>query len=57
MTSGGPVRAPESGVPGVFMKTKLDKPIWVDSLEECLLLAIGFFALVTWIITIALMAH
>jgi hypothetical protein len=33
------------------------KPTWVDALEESLLLAIGLFSLITWIITISLLAH
>jgi hypothetical protein len=27
-----------------------DKPIWVDALEESLLIAIGVFSLVTWVV-------
>ena len=34
-----------------------DKPTWVDALEESLLLAIGLFSLITWIITVGLLAH
>jgi hypothetical protein len=34
-----------------------DKPTWIDALEESLLLAIGLFSLITWIITIGLLAH
>jgi hypothetical protein len=34
-----------------------DKPSWVEALEESLLLAIGLFSLITWIITIGLLAH
>jgi hypothetical protein len=34
-----------------------DKPSWVDGLEESLLLAIGLFALITWIVTIGVMSH
>jgi hypothetical protein len=39
------------------MKTKLDKPIWVDALEESLLLAISLFALITWVVLIAVISH
>ena len=34
-----------------------DKPSWVDALEESLLLAIGLFTLITWIVMIGLLAH
>jgi len=34
-----------------------EKPSWVDALEESLLLAIGLFTLITWIVTIGLLAH
>jgi hypothetical protein len=34
-----------------------NKPTWIDALEESLLLAIGLFSLITWIMTVALMAH
>lgn len=34
-----------------------DKPSWVDALEESLLLAIGLFTLITWIVLIGLLAH
>ena len=34
-----------------------EKPSWVDALEESLLLAIGLFTLITWILTIGLLAH
>jgi hypothetical protein len=33
------------------------KPSWIDALEESLLLAIGLFSLITWIVTIGLLAH
>jgi hypothetical protein len=33
------------------------KPSWVEALEESLLLAIGLFTLVTWIVMVALFAH
>lgn len=39
------------------MNQSSDKPTWVDALEESLLLAIGLFSLITWIITIGLLAH
>jgi hypothetical protein len=38
------------------MKPK-DKPSWIDALEESLLLAIGLFSLITWIVTIGLISH
>jgi hypothetical protein len=28
------------------------KPVWVDALEESLILAIGVFSLVTWILLV-----
>jgi hypothetical protein len=31
-----------------------DKPIWLDALEESLLLAISLFALITWVVLISL---
>jgi len=34
-----------------------NKPTWVDALEESLLLAIGMFSLITWIMTIGLLGH
>jgi len=34
-----------------------EKPSWVDALEESLLLAIGLFTLITWIVMIGLLAH
>ncbi len=39
------------------MNQPTDKPTWIDALEESLLLAIGLFSLITWIITIGLLAH
>jgi hypothetical protein len=39
------------------MNQSSEKPTWVDALEESLLLAIGLFSLITWIITIGLLAH
>ena len=39
------------------MNQPTDKPNWIDALEESLLLAIGLFSLITWIITIGLLAH
>jgi hypothetical protein len=32
-----------------------DKPVWLDALEESLLLAISLFALITWVVLVALM--
>jgi hypothetical protein len=34
-----------------------EKHSWVDALEESLLLAIGLFTLITWIVMIGLLAH
>ena len=34
-----------------------EKPRWVDALEESLLLAIGLFSLITWIVMIGLFGH
>lgn len=34
-----------------------EKPRWVDTLEESLLLAIVLFSLITWIVVIGLLAH
>jgi hypothetical protein len=34
-----------------------EKPNWVDALEESLLLAIGLFTLITWIVMIGLLGH
>jgi len=39
------------------MKHKLDKPNWIDALEETLLLAISIFALITWIVSMAVLTH
>ncbi len=39
------------------MNQTSEKPTWIDALEESLLLAIGLFSLITWIITIGLIAH
>jgi hypothetical protein len=39
------------------MNQSSDKPTWIDALEESLLLAIGLFSLITWIITVGLVAH
>jgi hypothetical protein len=38
-------------------KQQTDKPTWVDALEESLLLAISLFALITWIVLIAVLSH
>ncbi|MBV8719309.1 MAG: hypothetical protein JO020_05370 [Chloroflexi bacterium] len=35
----------------------MEKPAWVDALEESLLLAIVLFSLITWIVMIGLFAH
>jgi hypothetical protein len=32
------------------MTQSTDRPIWVDALEESLLIAIGIFSLVTWVV-------
>jgi hypothetical protein len=34
-----------------------NKPTWVDALEESLLLAIGLFSLITWIVMVGLLGH
>jgi hypothetical protein len=39
------------------MEQPTDKPSWVEALEESLLLAIGLFTLITWIIMIGLLGH
>jgi hypothetical protein len=39
------------------MRHSTDKPSWIEALEESLLLAIGLFSLITWIIMIGLMGH
>ena len=33
------------------------KPSWVEALEESLLLAIGLFSLITWIVTVSVLGH
>jgi len=33
------------------------KPAWIDALEESLLLAIGMFSLITWLIMLGLAGH
>jgi hypothetical protein len=33
------------------------KPSWVDALEESLLLAIGLFSLITWIVILGIFGH
>ena len=43
--------------PKPLMDQPTDKPTWIDALEESLMLAIGLFSLITWIITISLLAH
>jgi hypothetical protein len=44
-------------LPGQPATPSAEKPGWIDALEESLLLAIGLFALVTWIVTIAIVSH
>jgi hypothetical protein len=39
------------------MQRSTDKPTWVEALEESLLLAIGLFSLITWIVAIGLLSH
>jgi hypothetical protein len=39
------------------LKQPSEKPGWVDALEESLLLAIGLFSLITWIVTLGVAAH
>lgn len=34
-----------------------EKPSWVDALEESLLLAIGLFSLITWIVMLGIFGH
>ena len=36
---------------------QMDKPTWINALEESLLLAIGLFSLITWIVIIGLLGH
>jgi len=39
-------------------QTRADgKPAWVEALEESLLLAIGLFSLITWIVMISILGH
>ena len=33
------------------------KPGWIDALEESLLLAIGMFSLITWIVILGIFGH
>jgi hypothetical protein len=51
------VRKVPAKSPNPLMDQPTDKPTWIDALEESLLLAIGLFSLITWIITISLLAH
>ena len=39
------------------MDQSTEKPSWIEALEESLLLAIGLFSLITWIIMIGLLGH
>ena len=50
----GPRRA-AVGLPD--MQRSTDKPSWVEALEESLLLAIGLFSLITWIVTLGILSH
>jgi len=38
-------------------KEQTDKPTSINALEESLLLAISLFALITWIVLIAVLTH
>jgi hypothetical protein len=40
----------------VGMNLDHDKPTWVLALEESLLLAIGLFSLITWVMTLGALA-
>ena len=51
------VRKVPAKSPRPLMDQPTDKPTWIDALEESLLLAIGLFSLITWIITISLLGH
>lgn len=57
--AGGSVPAAHARVPLARppVPPPTDKPTWVDALEESLLLAIGLFALITWVITVGLFGH
>jgi hypothetical protein len=39
------------------MQPQPDKPGWVDTLEESLLLAIVLFSLITWIVMVGVLSH
>jgi hypothetical protein len=39
------------------MEPSTDRPSWIDALEESLLLAIGLFSLITWIIMVGVAAR
>jgi hypothetical protein len=39
------------------MEQPVDKPTWIDALEESLLLAISLFSLITWIVVVGLLGH
>ena len=44
-------------VPLVAPMQPVEKPRWIDALEETLLLAIGLFSLITWIVMIGIFGH
>jgi hypothetical protein len=44
-------------VRAVPVQQPINRPNWVDALEASLLLAIGLFSLITWIVTIGLLGH
>jgi hypothetical protein len=39
------------------MEPQTEKPGWVDTLEESLLLAIVLFSLITWIVMLGVLLH
>jgi hypothetical protein len=43
--------------PVVCLAAGMEKPTWINALEESLLLAIGLFSLITWIVVIGLVGH
>ena len=50
--------ATERGLEAAPQQTRADgKPSWVEALEESLLLAIGLFSLITWIVMISILGH
>jgi hypothetical protein len=44
-------------LPGQPATPSAEKPGWIHALEESLLLPSGLFALVTWIVTIAIVSN